>query len=72
MNVPKFNIAVSYLIWVDSVNRDGFNEIFFMEFNNSSVDFCYLKCCTSIFGKPNNCCLCSCCGVTIALVIFAR
>ena len=40
MNVPKFNIVVSYVTWVDSVKWDGFNEMFFMEFNHSIVDCC--------------------------------
>ena len=31
-----------------------------MEFYHSGVYFCYLKCCTCVFGKPNNCCLGSC------------
>ena len=72
MNVSKINIAASYLTCIDIVKWDGFKEIFFMEFYHSSVDFCYMKCCASVLGKPNNCCLRSCCGVTIALVIFAR
>ena len=72
MSVPEFKTNVFYLSRVDIVKWDGFNEMFFKEFNHSSVDFCYLKCCTKVFGKPNNCCLYSCFRVTIDLVIFAR
>ena len=72
MNVSEFSIVLSFLFWVDIFKWDGFNEIFFMKLNHFSVDFCYLKNCTSVFGKSNNCRLCPCCRITRALVIFAR
>ena len=36
-------------------------KYFFVKFYHTSVYSCYLKCCTCIFGEPNNCCLCSRC-----------
>ena len=50
----------------------GLNKISLMEFYHSGVYFCYLKCGTSVFRKPDNCCLCSSGRITKSLIIFAR
>ena len=66
MNVSKFIILVYVFV------SNGFNKIFLMEFYYSSVGFTYMKCGTCVFRKPNNCCLCSCSGIAVFSVIFAR
>ena len=39
---------------------------------HSSMNFCYLKCGTGVFGEPNNCCLCACNKIAVSLVVFAK
>ena len=72
MSVSKFKITMSELIRIHNFKRDWFNEIFLVKFYHSSVYFCCLKCGAGVFGKPNNCCLCSCSRIAVSLVILAR
>ena len=71
-NVAKCKITLSGLIRIHVLIRDWFNKIFLVNFYHSSVYFCYLKCCSCVFGKPINSCLCWCSGIAVSLVIFAR
>ena len=73
MNGSKFLISMRDFFRIYVFIRNGFNKLFLLEFyHQSSVEFCYLKCGTCVFRKPDQCCLCSCCRIAISLVIFAR
>ena len=57
--------------WTCSYGIDC-KKYFFVKFYHTSVYFCYLKCCTCIFGEPNNGCLCSRCRVANNLDHFYK
>ena len=71
MDVSKVIITMSNLFRVYIFKRDRFNKMLLMKFYYSSVYFCYLKCCTCVFGKPNDCCLCARSRIAISLIVFA-
>ena len=72
MNVSKYKIDMCGLFSAYVFKRDGSSKNFLMEFDHSGMYSRYLKCPTSVFRKPDNCCLCLSSRITRSLVIFAR